>query len=85
MTDASMTTTSPNDYRYAANRFVTVGKIRFAYRELGRAAASRWFCSITGARRWTISTRASSTGLPSPITSSRWIIRGSAFPAERPP
>lgn len=35
MTDASITTTSTNDYRYAANRFVTVGKIRFAYRELG--------------------------------------------------
>ncbi len=35
MTDASMTTISTNDYRYAANRFVTVGKNRFACRELG--------------------------------------------------
>lgn len=35
MTDASMTTTSTSSYRYAANRFVSAGKIRFAYRELG--------------------------------------------------
>ncbi|HBF28022.1 alpha/beta hydrolase [Rhizobium sp.] len=35
MTDASMTTASTYDYRYAPNRFVTVGNIRFAYRELG--------------------------------------------------
>ncbi|WP_037072139.1 alpha/beta fold hydrolase [Rhizobium sp. PDO1-076] len=28
-------TASTNDYRYAQNRFVSVGKIRFAYRELG--------------------------------------------------
>ncbi|EHS54044.1 alpha/beta hydrolase fold containing protein [Rhizobium sp. PDO1-076] len=34
MTDAPMTA-STNDYRYAQNRFVSVGKIRFAYRELG--------------------------------------------------
>jgi pimeloyl-ACP methyl ester carboxylesterase len=30
-----MTTTSTSSYRYAANRFVSAGKIRFAYRELG--------------------------------------------------
>lgn len=35
MTDASMTTTSTSSYRYAANRFVSAGKIRFAYRQLG--------------------------------------------------
>lgn len=35
MTDAFMTTGSTNGYRYAPNRFVTAGKIRIAYRELG--------------------------------------------------
>lgn len=35
MTDASMTTASTDRYRDAPNRFATVGKIRFAYRELG--------------------------------------------------
>ena len=35
MTDASMTTASTSHYRDAANRFVTVENIRFAYRELG--------------------------------------------------
>lgn len=35
MTEAPMTTASTNDYRYAPNRLVTVGNIRFAYRELG--------------------------------------------------
>lgn len=35
MTDASMTTASTSHYRDAANRFVTVEDIRFAYRELG--------------------------------------------------
>lgn len=35
MTDACKTTASTHDYRYVPNRFVTVGKIRFAYRELG--------------------------------------------------
>lgn len=35
MTDAPMTTALTNNYRSAPNRFVTVGKIRFAYRELG--------------------------------------------------
>ncbi len=35
MTDAFMTIGSTNGYRYAPNRFVTAGKIRIAYRELG--------------------------------------------------
>ncbi|WP_418137815.1 alpha/beta fold hydrolase [Agrobacterium sp. El2ro-1b] len=35
MIDASMTTASTSHYRDAANRFVTVENIRFAYRELG--------------------------------------------------
>jgi pimeloyl-ACP methyl ester carboxylesterase len=35
MTDASITTASTDRYRDAANRFATVGNIRFAYRELG--------------------------------------------------
>lgn len=35
MTHPSVETTSPNSYRYARNQFVTVGKIRFAYRALG--------------------------------------------------
>ncbi len=35
MNAGSMTTASIHDYRDAANRFVTVGNIRFAYRELG--------------------------------------------------
>lgn len=35
MTDAFMTIASTNGYRYAPNRSVTAGKIRFAYRELG--------------------------------------------------
>ncbi|TRL37720.1 alpha/beta hydrolase [Rhizobium straminoryzae] len=35
MTDASMTTASTHCYRYSPNLFVTVGDIRFAYRELG--------------------------------------------------
>ncbi|EKF60741.1 cultivar specificity protein W78 [Agrobacterium albertimagni AOL15] len=35
MTHSSAKKTSPNQYRYAPNQFVTVGKIRFAYRELG--------------------------------------------------
>lgn len=35
MTDAHMTTALTNNYRSAPNRFVTVGKIRFAYREQG--------------------------------------------------
>lgn len=35
MTQSSAKTTTPNQYRYAPNQFVTVGKIRFAYREVG--------------------------------------------------
>lgn len=35
MTHPSVKTTSPNDYRYAPNQFVSVGNIRFAYREIG--------------------------------------------------
>ncbi|WCJ64975.1 alpha/beta hydrolase [Agrobacterium tumefaciens] len=35
MTDAAMMTASTSHYRDAANRFVTVENIRFAYRELG--------------------------------------------------
>lgn len=41
MTEAPMTTASTNDYRYAPTRFVTVGNIRFAYRELGPRGGSR--------------------------------------------
>jgi pimeloyl-ACP methyl ester carboxylesterase len=35
MTNAPIPSASPSHYRDAANRFVTVDKIRFAYRELG--------------------------------------------------
>ncbi len=35
MTQSSTKTTTPNQYRYAPNLFVTAGNIRFAYRELG--------------------------------------------------
>lgn len=35
MTDISAKTTPTSQYRYAPNRFVSVGNIRFAYRELG--------------------------------------------------
>ncbi|NMN05014.1 MULTISPECIES: alpha/beta hydrolase [unclassified Novosphingobium] len=35
MTNATHPTASPRRYRDAPNRFVTMGKIRFAYRELG--------------------------------------------------
>lgn len=35
MTQSSTKTTTPNQYHYAPNLFVTAGNIRFAYRELG--------------------------------------------------